>query len=208
MLAQTNLSKQQLCSLFKESKRQYAQPFTDSTEHLSTSTIPAAVLLPIVIERTELSLLFTKRKSDLKDHAGQISFPGGKVEPGDRSFEATALRETEEEIGLKAQHIQVIGNLEPTPTRTGFLIAPVIGLIAPPIQLRIDHTEVAEVFQVPLDFILNPSNHQYIKHHYANSEYNTVLIHYKNHQIWGATARIIVTLTKTLHHQHNKAYKI
>src|SRR5204863_984877 len=122
---------------------------------------PAAVLIPIVDRRQEnpagLSVLFTRRASHLRDHSGQVSFPGGRVAAADASPEATALREAFEEIGLAPARVELLGRLPEYHTRTGFRITPVVGLLLPPFELRADANEVEEIFEVPLDFLLDPS---------------------------------------------------
>src|SRR6266850_3073361 len=125
--------------------------------------IPAAVLVPIVAHPEGLTVLFTQRTVHLKAHSGQVSFPGGRAEPGDPSIEFTALREAEEEIGLPARRVEVLARLPEYFTRTGFRVTPVVGLIQPPLELVPDAREVDEVFEVPLDFILDPANHQRAK---------------------------------------------
>jgi len=159
----------------------------------TTSFIPAAVLLPLVLREKGLTVLFTQRTDHLYDHAGQVSFPGGRCEKEDESPVFTALRETEEEIGLSRKHVEVLGLLPEYRTGSGFSITPVVGLISPPFELSLDHFEVAEVFETPLEFLLNPSNHQRhsseisgkLRHYYA--------MPYQGYNIWGATASIVVS---------------
>ena len=155
---------------------------------------PAAVLVP-VIERPEgLTVLFTQRTSHLNDHAGQVSFPGGRCEGSDVSRVFTALRETEEEIGLGRERIEVVGILPEYRTGTGFSVIPVVGLVHPPFELSLDSFEVAEVFETPLAFLLDPANHQrhsmeiggVLRHYYA--------MPYEGYFIWGATAGMLVSL--------------
>src|SRR5207237_8652144 len=119
---------------------------------------PAAVLVPIVAHADGLTVLFTQRTASLRSHSGQVSFPGGRAEPGDASVEFTALREAEEEIGLPARRVEVLARLPEYFTRTGFRVTPVVGLIQPPLELVPDSREVDEVFEVPLAFILEPAN--------------------------------------------------
>ena len=160
---------------------------------------PAAVLVPVIRHDDGLTLLFTQRTAHLTDHPGQVSFPGGRCEAQDASPVATALRETQEEIGLEPARVEIIGRLPEFHTITGFRVTPVVGLIQPPLQLRLDEFEVAEVFETPLDFLLNPKNHE--RH---SREYDGVLRHYYvmshgGRTIWGATAGMIVTLQRMLH---------
>ena len=121
------------------------------------------MLVPVVNRREGLQLLLTQRSADLPDHPGQISFPGGRVEPEDADHAAAALRETAEEIGLASSRVQVLGQLSPYETVTGYRVLPIVGWIEPPFDLAPDPVEVADVFEVPLDFILDTANHQ--RHH-------------------------------------------
>ena len=120
----------------------------------------AAVLVPIVAHASGLTVLFTQRTVHLKAHSGQVSFPGGRAEPGDASPEETALRESEEEIGIARGRVEVLARLPEYFTRTGFRVTPVVGLIEPPLVLAPDPGEVEAVFEVPLAFLLDPRNHQ------------------------------------------------
>ncbi|HJV62647.1 MAG TPA: CoA pyrophosphatase [Albitalea sp.] len=119
----------------------------------------ASVLVPLV-QRDEVTVLLTQRTEDLTDHPGQISFPGGRAEPEDVDAIATALREAEEEIGLHARHIEVLGSLPTYTTGTGFIVTPVVALIEPPFEVHADPREVAEIFEVPLAFLMSPANHR------------------------------------------------
>ena len=123
-------------------------------------TVPAAVLVPLVEHSAGFTVLFTQRTADLKAHGGQISFPGGRIEPSDVDAHAGALRETYEEIGLAASHIEILGTLDPYVTVTGFTVTPVVGVVTPPFDLKPDPVEVADIFEVPLAFFLDPANHQ------------------------------------------------
>jgi len=160
--------------------------------------IPASVLFPIVLREDGPSVLLTQRTEHLKDHAGQISFPGGRFEPEDESPVHTALREAEEEIGLMPAHVEIIGYLPEYWTVTGFRVTPVVGLVTPPFELSLDSFEVASVFEVPLAFLLDPANRQRharevlgrLRHYYA--------MPYGDYFIWGATAGIIVSLAQAL----------
>jgi 8-oxo-dGTP pyrophosphatase MutT (NUDIX family) len=120
----------------------------------------AAVLVPLVVREHGLTVLLTQRADHLNDHAGQVSFPGGRQEPFDADATATALREAQEEVGLDASRVEILGALPDYLTGTGFCVSPVIGLVHPPFTLKIDTLEVAEVFEVPLAFLMNPANHE------------------------------------------------
>jgi len=159
---------------------------------------PAAVLFPIVLRDDGHTVLLTQRTAHLRDHAGQVSFPGGRVEDEDPSPVHTALRETEEEIGLAREHIEVLGFLPEYRTGTGFRVTPVVGLVKPPFELRLDAFEVAEAFEVPLDFLLDPANHQAHSLHYRGALRHFFAMPYGDYFIWGATAGMIRSLTARL----------
>lgn len=159
---------------------------------------PAAVLVPLVDHADGLTVLLTRRTDHLAHHAGQISFPGGHIEPGDSGPEDTALRETEEEVGLSRSRIQVIGRLDRYVTRTGFDVTPVVGMIEPPLDLNVDPEEVAEVFEVPLDFFLDPANHQRMSRLFEGREREFYAMPYGDYFIWGATAGMLMNLYQLL----------
>ena len=158
----------------------------------------AAVLVPIVTRPDELTVLFTRRTAHLRSHSGQISFPGGRIEEGDASEQAAALRETQEEIGIAGSSIEVIGRLADYHTRTGFRVTPVVGLVAVPFALRVDAREVDEVFEVPLSFLLDPANHQKHSREFQGRQREYYAIPYREHYIWGATAGMLVNFYRHL----------
>lgn len=160
--------------------------------------VPAAVLVPLIERMDGFALLLTRRTADLRHHAGQISFPGGRVEPEDDSPEVTALRETQEEIGLAGRQVEIIGRLDRYITRTGYSITPVVGILVPPFELRLDPREVAEVFEVPLDFILDPVNHQRCRLNYEGEELEFYAMPWGEYYIWGATAGMLHSLYRRL----------
>jgi 8-oxo-dGTP pyrophosphatase MutT (NUDIX family) len=160
--------------------------------------VSAAVLVPIVTHPEGLSVLFTLRTSHLSAHAGQVSFPGGRVEPGDADETAAALRETEEEIGLRQDQIRLVGRLDTYVTRTGFRIFPLVGFVAPPLALAPDPQEVADVFEVPLDFLIDPSNRRRESRLYQGRERFFWAIPFDGRYIWGATAGMVVNLSELL----------
>lgn len=159
---------------------------------------PAAVLVPVVLRPERLAVLLTRRTDHLHHHPGQISFPGGRVEKADVSAVMTALRETEEETGLDPERIELLGELPEYFTGTGFRITPVVGLVHPPFELKLDAFEVAEAFEVPLAHFLDPANHQRHTMEYQGRMRQYYAMPYEGHFIWGATAGILVSLYRFL----------
>lgn len=158
----------------------------------------AAVLVPLIDRPQGLTVLLTHRTNHLLHHPGQVSFPGGRIEPGDDSPEATALRETHEETGLEPRHVHLIGRLDPYITRTGFVVIPVVGVIRPPFTIMPDPHEVAEVFEVPLAFLLDPRNHQRCQSEFDGVVRYFYAMPYGRHYIWGATAGMLMNLYEFL----------
>jgi 8-oxo-dGTP pyrophosphatase MutT (NUDIX family) len=160
--------------------------------------VPAAVLVPVVNHAGGPTLMFTQRAAHLHDHAGQISFPGGRVDEGDADRIATALREAEEETGLSRSLVQVVGRLPDFDIQTGFRVTPIVGWVEPPFEPKPDPFEVADVFEVPLAFFLDPANHRRhrdelngrIRHYYS--------MPYGSRNIWGATAGMLYCLYRIL----------
>lgn len=159
---------------------------------------PAAVLMPLIDHSDGMTVLLTQRTDHLSAHAGQISFPGGRFETGDVTPENTALRETEEEIGLPRTHIEVLGRLAVRETGTGYRVVPVVGVITPPISVTPDPHEVAEVFEVPLSFVLDPANHRFETRIISGIERQFYSVPYGDYYIWGLTARLLVNLSEHL----------
>ena len=159
---------------------------------------PASVLVPIVLREAEPTVMFTRRTAHLKSHSGQISFPGGRAEPGDSGPEHTALRETCEEIGLASERIELLGRLGDYHTRTGYRITPVVGAVMPPFELDPDRNEVDEVFEVPLAFLMEPGNHQRHAREFQGEIRHFFAIPWRGYYIWGATAGILVNLQRRL----------
>lgn len=160
---------------------------------------PAAVLVPLVEHSSGFTVLFTQRTAGLKAHGGQISFPGGRMEPGDADADAGALRETAEEIGLAARHIEVLGHLDPYWTVTNFEVTPVVAAITPPFDLALDPAEVADVFEVPLAFFLDARNHQIHSRTIGEGKARAYYaMPYGDRYIWGATAGMLVNLYEVL----------
>ena len=156
------------------------------------------MLVPLVRREGGLTVLFTRRTAHLNEHAGQISFPGGRCEPGDAYAAETALREAAEEIGLAAERVEVLGELHKYVTVTGYRVTPVVGLVTPPLELRLDDFEVAEVFEVPLEFLLDPANHLRNRIVHAGRERHYYAIPYRQYYIWGATAGMLMNLDSFL----------
>jgi 8-oxo-dGTP pyrophosphatase MutT (NUDIX family) len=159
---------------------------------------PASVLVPIVAREDELTVLFTRRTEHLKNHSGQVAFPGGREEPHDGSAEAAALREAREEIGLDAANVELIGRLDEYRTRTGFRITPVVGIVRPPFMLTPDIHEVDEIFEVPLSFLLDPANHVQQSREFEGRTARFYVMQYGRHCIWGATAGMLVAFYRRL----------
>lgn len=160
---------------------------------------PAAVLVPVVIGGPEPTLLLTRRTDHLHDHPGQIAFPGGRVDAADASPEATAVREAQEEIGLTPDRIELIGRLpEYYITATGFRVTPVVGLLRKPLQLKLDEFEVAEAFETPLSFLLDPANRRRGSIHHEGVTWEFWAMPWQGYNIWGATAGMIVSFAEHL----------
>jgi len=166
---------------------------------ISAARVPAAVLVPLVERTTGLTVLLTQRAATLKDHAGQISFPGGRIEPDDRDAWHAALREAHEEIGLSRELVEFAGYLPDHHVITGFLVTPVVGFVNPEYQVRIAEAEVHDGFEVPLDYILDAANHKSRRRQVAGLDIEVHDIPYGERNIWGATAGMLLTLRRMLH---------
>lgn len=164
---------------------------------------PAAVLVPLVQREEGLHVLLTRRTEHLHDHAGQISFPGGRHDPGDADLVATALREAQEEVGLHARHVDVLACMPVYRTITHYEVTPVLALVRPPLELALDAFEVAEAFEVPLGFVMNPAHHRWhawVDREGTSREFLSMpwLQDGREYFIWGATAAMLRNLYRLL----------
>jgi 8-oxo-dGTP pyrophosphatase MutT (NUDIX family) len=164
----------------------------------------AAVLVPLVMRAAGVSVLLTERTAHLSSHAGQVAFPGGRTEPTDPSFVATALRETEEEVGLSRRHVEIIGEMPQYLTGSGFAVTPVVGLVDAAHELTLDANEVAESFEVPLAFLMDPANHQRRLYRWDDGAERSFFAmpwtrpDGREHFIWGVTAAMLRNLYRFL----------
>ena len=151
----------------------------------------AAVMIPVVASEPEATMILTERTSHLSAHAGQIAFPGGKIDAGDEGPAAAALREAEEEIGLEPTCVTIIGALAPYLSRTGYRVVPVLARVEPGYRLTLNHNEVADVFEVPLAFLMTPANHTRAVRTFGGIERYFYEMPFGERYIWGVTAGII-----------------
>lgn len=163
-------------------------------DDLVRSLKPAGVLIPVIEREPGASVLLTLRARGLRHHAGQVSFPGGRMEARDRDIRATALRETHEEVGIEPGDVDVVGYLEPMPTMTGFAVTAVIGVVPENVDPVIDRGEVDAAFEVPLEFLLEPRNRRYTMREVRGRRIRVAEFHHAGHRIWGATAQMIIKL--------------
>ncbi len=184
---------------------QWQPEITDENRHVIASDIiakrqavgkvtKAAVLIPLLLKQDGLSVLLTQRTNHLRDHAGQISFPGGRIDPQDQSLDDTALRESKEEIGLDPGRVEIIGHLPQYLTVSGYSVTPVVGLVQTQAEYVLDEFEVADVFDVPLSFLLDPANHQVRLWQSEQGGRRFYSMPYENRFIWGATAGMLRNL--------------
>ena len=162
------------------------------------------MLVPLVNRQDGITILLTKRNDNLNKHAGQISFPGGRMDNDDRDTMHTALRETEEEIGLNEKYINVIGKLNDYVVGTGFLVTPIIGFIEPPFKLELQEDEVEEVFEAPLYFMTHPNNFERRTRKIRGIDRTYFAIQWSNRLVWGATAGMLRDLSQRLWSGENK----
>jgi 8-oxo-dGTP pyrophosphatase MutT (NUDIX family) len=181
----------------------YAAQFSSDQIELLRKLLPehparAAVLVPLVERPAGLQVLLTQRASHLKHHAGQISFPGGRIEPADAGPWEAALREAQEEIGLEPGYVTRAGYLQDHLVISGFRVTPAVAFVRPGFDLRLDRTEVEDVFEVPLEFVLDPRNHLPRDRSVAGHTIVTHEIPYEGRHIWGATASMLITFARLL----------
>ena len=167
-------------------------------ESLPKKITSAAVLVPLIERHDGITVLLTERPGHLKSHPGQISFPGGKSEPDDKTAEDTAMRETREEIGLPSEQIDLVGRLGQRTTGSGFKVTPVVGLIRPPLKTSPNPGEVERIFEVPLSFVLDPENQKIETRYIRGVDHQFYVLPFENFYIWGLTARLLVALRDTL----------
>lgn len=167
-------------------------------QKLTSDLIAAAVLIPIITREASLSVLLTERSPDLKHHAGQISFPGGRMDATDRDIRATALRETQEEVGIDPANVEIIGYLDPNPTVTGYAVTPVVALVDLQQELIIDPLEVKSAFEVPLPFLLDEDNQQSAEREFEGVMVPIAEFNFGQYRIWGATASMLIQFRKFL----------
>lgn len=188
-----------------QSPPQWQPEITDENRHVIAADIiakretagkvtKAAVLIPLLLKEDGISVLLTQRTNHLRDHAGQISFPGGRMDPQDQDPNDTALRESEEEIGLDRNRVEIIGHLPQYLTVSGYSVTPVVGLVQAQAEYVLDEFEVADVFEVPLSFLLDPANHQVRLWQSEQGGRRFYSMPYKNRFIWGATAGMLRNL--------------
>ncbi len=161
--------------------------------------IPAAVLVGLVARESGWEVLLTRRTDQLRDHPGQISFPGGRLEAHDDGPLAAALREAREEVGIEREFVEVVGYLPPYPVVTGFAVSPVVAILRPGFTLRPDPTEVAEIFGVPLDYVLNPVHFVTGERTVRGVNLPVYTCQFGSNLIWGATAQILHSLREIIH---------
>ena len=188
-----------------QSPPEWQPEITDENRHVIAADIiakresagkvtKAAVLIPLVLKEEGLSVLLTQRTNHLRDHAGQISFPGGRMDPEDQSPNDTALRESQEEIGLDPRRVEIIGHMPQYLTVSGYSVTPVVGLVQAQAEYVLDEFEVADVFEVPLSFLLDPANHQVRLWQSEQGGRRFYSMPYENRFIWGATAGMLRNL--------------
>ncbi len=170
----------------------------DLIEENGTAIRPAAVLIGLIQRESGLHVILTRRTEALRHHAGQISFPGGRIEESDQDPVAAALREAQEEIGLLSQHVQALGYLDSFLTITGFHVYPVVAKVSADFIPQADPSEVDEIFEAPLEFVLDSKNARSIEIEYLGKSRTIIEFQYEQYRIWGATASMLVNFRKRI----------
>lgn len=170
----------------------------DLIEENGTAIRPAAVLIGLIRRESGLHVILTRRTEALRHHAGQISFPGGRIEESDHDPIAAALREAQEEIGLQSQHVQALGYLDSFLTITGFHVYPVVAKVSADFIPQADPNEVDEIFEAPLEFVLDSKNARAIEIEYLGKSRTIIEFQYEQYRIWGATASMLVNFRKRI----------
>ncbi len=171
-------------------------------KHFPAEPVPAAVLVPLVDHAAGLTVLLTQRATHLAKHSGQISFPGGRLEPTDPDVASAALREAQEEIGLDPARVRVFGYLPDHIVISGFRVTPVLALVTPPVTLDLNPAEVAGVFEVPVAHVFDPRNHEARLRRVGDEDVMLYDIPWEGQSIWGATAGMLLTLMRMVEEEH------
>ena len=171
-------------------------------KNIDLNLIGAAVLIPFIVRENSIDILLTNRSASLEDHAGQVSFPGGRIDQKDIDPIETAKRESFEEVGIENKDIEVIGSLDVFQTGTGFRIIPIVAIVSENIEYQINYNEVESIFHLPLNYLMNELNHKKeiktFKKNGNTMEYNSNVIEYDKNHIWGATAAMLMNIYKLL----------
>jgi 8-oxo-dGTP pyrophosphatase MutT (NUDIX family) len=194
-LAGTQMPDDPLAVIMPPGSRQWPE---DLRRTMCENLKPAGVLMPIIEHADSLSVLLTQRSADLKNHAGQVSFPGGSMESADADITRTALRETHEEVGIRPEQVDIAGYLPPMLTVTGFAVTPIVGLVQPGFTLTLDSSEVDFAFEVPLSYLLDVRNQESSQRAVRGVMVPIVEFNYGGQRIWGATANILVAFRKII----------
>lgn len=174
-----------------------APPLIGDLPEVRAEASNAAAVLVAITDRAEPGLILTVRRDDMRTHAGQVAFPGGRIDPGEDAV-AAALREAEEELGLEPAHVEVVGAIEAYRTVTGFVVTPVIGVVPPDLPLAPHEREVADWFEAPFAFVLDPAHQQRRSALFQGRQRHYYEIEWNGRRIWGATAAMIVNLSRRL----------
>lgn len=200
MLTENEIQRR-LADALAASNREPIQEVPALSEYSNQPVRPAAVLIPMFQRDTTWHILFTRRNANLPEHSGQVSFPGGRADPGDQSPEETAIREAYEEIGLIPRDVKLLGRLRGFITITNYSVTPVVGVIPWPYTLIPAQSEVTRIFTIPLDWLADPANHEQVPHHVPGKNAPVMVTYFKpfdGEVLWGASARITLTMLNAL----------